>query len=83
MKMLDAAKAEWGKDLSKYRSEEILKAIEKCKKIYKTPPSLPEFLFLLDECKIPSHEEYKRLPVSKSDKKHAREQLKNLKQILK
>ena len=80
-RMLQAAKMEWGMSLAKYSRDDLEFAIAQCKRVYQTPPSLPQFLMLMPS-KEPSHKEFKRLPVLRSEKEHGRSYLEKMKQKL-
>jgi len=77
--LLKAAKAEWARDLGAYSVAQISKAIEDCKRAYKKPPTLPEFLEFLRVGKQGGHRDFLKVAQLKSSVETAapfRDQLK-------
>lgn len=79
--LLQVAKGQWALQLHPWSEAQVERAMDRCKRLYEKPPTLPQFINLLrtDRC----HDEYKALPKPPCDKGRAKAQIEAMRGILK
>jgi len=80
-KILNAAKADWALSLHPWPERSVLSAMDRCKRLYRKPPTLTEFMDMLRTERV--HDEYKALPRPPCDKGKAKAQIEAMRGILK
>ena len=80
-RMVNAHKAQWALALHPWSEEQVMAGMDRCRRCYEKPPTLPQFMNLLRTDRV--HEHYKALPRPPCDKGKAKAQIEQMRDLLK